>query len=541
MAVGREMRWWGWGDDGHDSPPPAHGVAWLEGRLGAPLGPSTPPPPIDAVRLTRTRLKRRVAAALRDVVGEDGVREDPRARIVHAAGKGYPDLIRMRSGDARPAPDAVVLPADRAQVAAVLALCADAGIAVVPFGGGTSVVGGVEPLRAGLDAVVTLDLARMSRLLELDERSRLATFEPGLRGPEVEYLLRERGFTLGHFPQSFEYSTVGGWVATRSAGQASTGYGRIDEVVTAATLTAPAGEIALAARPASAAGPDLRELLVGSEGVLGVLTDVTLEVRPRPVSGIYEGWMLPSFEAGAAALREIAQSGVAPDVTRLSDQPETEMSLALAGLRGAKAAISGSYMRMRGVAGGSLAIFGWEGDPDTVARRRRATTAVLAGHGAATLGTSPGRAWARGRFHAPYLRDDLLGRGVLVETLETAGTWSGLERLYSGVRAALEGHAPFVACHVSHVYDSGASLYFTFLAPMERLDPIGQWSAVKHAACETIVACGGTITHHHGIGRDHVRYLPAEDGALGVAALRAVKATLDPAGIMNPGKLLSTA
>ncbi len=540
MAVGREMRWWGWGEDDHASSPPAHGVAWVEGRLGAPLGPSTRPPALETVQLPGTRLKRRAAAALRDLVGDEAVREDPHARIVHAAGKGYPDLIRLRTGDARPAPDAVVLPGDRAQVGAVLALCAEAGIAVVPFGGGTSVVGGVEPLRGGLDAVVALDLGRLTRMLALDVRSRLATFEPGLRGPEVEHLLRGRGYTLGHFPQSFEYSTVGGWVATRSAGQASTGYGRIDRVVAGATLTAPAGEIALAARPASAAGPDLRELVVGSEGVLGVLTDVTLKVRPRPASGIYEGWMLPSFDAGAAALREIVQSGVAPDVTRLSDEHETEMSLALAGLKGAKAAISGSYMRARGVAGGSLAIFGWEGDPDAVTRRRRATTAVLARHGGATLGTSPGRAWARGRFHAPYLRDDLLGRGVLVETLETAGTWSGLERLYRGVRAALETHAPFVACHISHVYTDGASLYFTFLAPMERADPIGQWSAVKHAACEAIVACGGTITHHHSIGRDHARYLPAEDGALGVAALRAVKATLDPAGIMNPGKLLPT-
>ncbi|HVP01215.1 MAG TPA: FAD-binding oxidoreductase [Solirubrobacteraceae bacterium] len=536
----REMRWWGWGEDGQGGPAPAHAVAWLEAQLGAPLGPETPPVALEDVRLPRTRLRRRAAEALRAIVGEDGVREDRAARVVHAAGKGYPDLVRLRAGEARPAPDAVVLPASAGQVGALLGACALAGVAVVPFGGGTSVVGGVEPLRGPHHAVIALDLARLTRMRRLDERSRLASFEPGLRGPEVEHLLRARGLTLGHFPQSFEYSTVGGWVATRSAGQASTGYGRIDELVAGLTLTAPAGEVALAPHPASAAGPDLRELIVGSEGALGVLTEMTLEVQPRPAAGSYEGWMLPSFEAGTEALREMAQSGATADVVRLSDERETGMSLALSGLTGARAALTGSYLRARHVAGGALAIVGWEGDADAVLRRRRATRAVLARHGGAALGPSAGRAWARGRFHAPYLRDELLGRGVLVETLETAGTWSGLERLYRAVRAALEAHAPFVACHVSHVYPSGASLYFTFLAPMERERPLAQWTAIKRAACEAIVDAGGTITHHHGIGRDHAAYLAAEDGEQGVAALRALKAQLDPAGIMNPGKLVTS-
>ncbi len=295
----------------------------------------------------------------------------------------------------------------------------------------------------------------------------MATFEPGLRGPEVEHLLRARGFTLGHFPQSFEYSTVGGWVATRSAGQASVGYGRIDDLVVGATLAAPAGDVTLPALPASAAGPDLRELVVGSEGALGVLTSVSLTVAPRPPAGLYEGWMFPSLEAGAAALRELVQGGIAPDVCRLSDEHETEMSLALAGLSGARAVVAGGYMRARGVAGGVLAITGWEDEPAAVSERRRVAAAVLSRHGGATLGKGTGRAWAKGRFHAPYLRDDLIGRGVMVETLETATTWSGLERLYRAVSAALRAHAPFVACHISHVYTTGASLYFTFVATQE--------------------------------------------------------------------------
>jgi len=538
MAPGREMRFWGWGEDAHAGAPPHHGIAWLEEVLGAPLKSARPAPDIGAVELSKPRLTRRAAAALRAIVGEGGVREDDHSRIVHAAGKGYPDLVRLSAGDARPAPDAVVLPATGEQVSAVLAACAQEDVAVVPFGGGTSVVGGVEPERGGHRSVIALDLGLLTRLVDLDQRSQLATLEPGLRGPEVEHVLRTRGFTLGHYPQSFEYATVGGWVATRSAGQASAGYGRIDELVEGARLVTPSGDVNLATHPASAAGPDLRELVVGSEGILGVLTQVTLRVRPRPPAGRYEAWMLPSFEAGQEALRACVQEEVSPDVARLSDEPETTMSLALAGLEGKRAALLGRYLGARGIERGSLMITGWEGTPERVAVRRRATTAVLRRNGAAPLGAGPGRAWARGRFHAPYFRDDLLARGVMVETLETATTWSGLPGLLAGVRSALSRHAPFVACHVSHIYPTGASLYFTFLAPQDPDDPIGQWRRAKTDACDAIVAAGGTITHHHAIGRDHRRWLAAEDGALGVEALRAVKATLDPAGIMNPGKLL---
>ena len=536
--TGRDMRWWGWGEDSHAGNPPEHAISWLERRLGGPLGPPREVVALQDVRVAPPRLRPATAEALAAIVGEAEVRSDHATRVLRAAGRGYPDLVRLRAGDGDPAPDAVVAPADHAQVIAVLAVCAEQGIAVVPFGGGTSVVGGVEPLAGAFEAVITLDLGRMSKLSDLDERSRLATFEPGLRGPEVETALRRRGYTLGHFPQSFEYATVGGWVATRSAGQASTGYGRIDELVDGLTLAAPAGEMNLLTRPASAAGPDLRELVVGSEGALGVLTSVTLRVRPSPETCRYEGWMLPSFQAGVEAFRELEQSGAAPDVARLSDEYETSMSLALAGLGGVKARVAGGYMRARGVSGGALAIVGWEGEEQRVSGRRRASVDVLRRHGAASLGSTPGRSWAKGRFHAPYLRDDLLGRGVMVETLETATTWSNLDHLYAAVGAALGRHAPFVACHISHLYPSGASLYFTFMAPQESADAIGQWRRVKREACDAIVAAGGTITHHHAIGRDHAQHLTAEATPLGLGALRAVKATLDPAGIMNPGKLL---
>jgi alkyldihydroxyacetonephosphate synthase len=539
------MRHWGWGVDEHAGdglPPDAEEM--LRRELELPDDPGAPPVPLERMRLRDAAIPGAALAALREVCD---VRDDREARVLHAAGKSYPDLVRQRAGDAEQAPDAIVLPRSHDEVRAVLDACGRHGVAVVPFGGGTSVVGGVEPLRADFAAVVALDLARLDRLAAVDERSLTAVLEAGVTLPEAERLLGERGLTLGHFPQSFEFATVGGCVATRSAGQASTGYGRIDELVLGVRMAAPNGDLDLRAQPASAAGPDLRELVVGSEGALGVVTSTALRVRPRPQARRYEGWMFPSFGAGAEALRALEQAGAAPDVARLSDEEETRLSLALAGAGGVRGAVAGAYLRLRGVAGGCLAIFGWEGPSDDVARRHVRTTALLRRQGAVALGRAPGAAWARGRYHGPYLRDHLLDRGVLVETLETAAQWSGLFGLYRAVGAALRGALgaggtpPLVMCHVSHLYPSGASLYFTFLARARPGAELDQWRAAKSAATDAIVAARGTITHHHAVGRDHAPWLRAEVGDAGVAALRAVKAELDPAGIMNPGKLLAPA
>jgi alkyldihydroxyacetonephosphate synthase len=525
------MRFWGWGDDAHagDGIPP-HAEEMLQRELDLPAGGGTPPVALEDVRL-------RDPAPLPDLPGE--VRDDREARVLHAAGKSYPDLVRMRSGGAEEAPDAVAYPSSHEEVRAVLDACGRGGIAVVPFGGGTSVVGGVEPLREDFAGVVALDLSRLDALVSVDERSLTAVLEAGVPLPEAERLLGERGLTLGHFPQSYEYATVGGCVATRSAGQASTGYGRIDELVLGVRMAAPVGDVDLRPMPASAAGPDLRELVVGSEGALGVITSAALRVRPIPAVRRYEGWMFPSFGEGSEAFRQLEQHEAAPDVARLSDEEETRLSMALAGTGGVKGAVAGAYMRARGVAGGCIAITGWEGDEEDVARRRFRTTTLLRRHGAVPLGASPGAAWARGRYHGPYLRDHLLDRGVFVETLETAAQWSGLSGLYRAVGAALRGALGrcLVMCHISHLYPSGASLYFTFLARAEG-DPLAQWRRAKGAATDAIVEAGGTITHHHAVGRDHAPWLAKEVGEGGVSVLRAVKADLDPAGIMNPGKLL---
>jgi alkyldihydroxyacetonephosphate synthase len=333
-------------------------------------------------------------------------------------------------------------------------------------------------------------------------------------------------------------------VATRSAGQASTGYGRIDELVLGLRCAAPAGELDFRPHPASAAGPDLRELIVGSEGTLGVITLASFDVRPAPASKRYEGWFFREFAAGVEAFRALEQEDAAPDVARLSDEQETRLSLALAGREGLKARAGTAYLRLRGFEGGCLAILGWEGTEDDVVRRSARTEAMARRSGGLSVGRSPGESWAAGRFAGPYLRDDLLSLGVMVETLETATSWTNLPELHAAVGDALRdalgarGTPPLVMCHVSHLYPSGASLYFTFLARQEEGAELDQWAAAKRAAGDAIVAQGATITHHHAIGRDHLPWMQAEDGPLGLAALRAVKRELDPAGIMNPGKLL---
>jgi alkyldihydroxyacetonephosphate synthase len=421
-------------------------------------------------------------------------------------------------------------------------VCAVEGIAVVPFGGGTSVVGGVEPERGPFGALISLDLSRMDRLIDLDETSQIARFEPGLRGPHAEALLRERGFTLGHFPQSYAYATLGGYVATRSAGQASTGYGRIDELVVGARMATPAGELRAGHPAGSAAGPDLLELVTGSEGTLGVLTEVALRVRPAPDVELHEAWVAPSFASGAATLKALVQADVAPDIARLSDADETRTALAQTG--GRKVAALQRYLDLRGYDEPCLMILGWEGTETSVARRRSETRELLDGRRVLRLGRSAGRAWARSRFTGPYLRDDLMDRQVMAETLETAASWAELGGLYLAVRGALSdtltgrGTPPLVLCHISHLYPTGASLYFTWIARQERGAELDQWHAAKRAASDAIVANGGTITHHHAVGTDHRAWMAAEVGDLGVAALRAVKQTFDPTGIMNPGKLL---
>jgi alkyldihydroxyacetonephosphate synthase len=490
------------------------------GRRAGSIGELTLPP---------SRIEPAVAARLSEAAGAGNVLAGSEARLRHMRGKSLTDLLRLRERDLAGAPDLVVLPGSHEQVLEALRICSAERLAVVPFGGGTSVVGGLEPAAEEFAGVVALDLRRMNALLELDEQSRLAVLEPGLRAPQAEQLLNERGYTIGHFPQSFEYLTLGGAAATRSSGQASAGYGRFDELVLGIRAAAPAGTIESGRAPKSAAGPDLRQLLLGSEGALGVITRLTVAVRPVPVARAYEGWRLGSFAGGAGVMRRLAQDGPLPTVLRLSDEAETALNLAGPSDLGAGD-------------GGCLAIIGYEGDPADVDDRRERGTRVLEA-AAAVPQPGTGERWARDRFKAPYLRDALLDAGVMVETLETVTFWSGLARLYESVSTALresleaQGTNPLVLCHISHVYRSGASLYFTVVCA-QLPDPVEQWRRAKAAASDAILAAGGSITHHHGIGTDHVRWYALELGELGMRALAAVKRELDPQGVMNPGVLI---
>jgi alkyldihydroxyacetonephosphate synthase len=539
-----KMRWWGWGDPAHPAGLPAHALSFLADAVGLADRPR-PPVALEHVRLQRSALDAAALEALRALGSRDSVRDDHAARVEHAAGRGYPDLVRLRAGEPDGAPDAVVYPDGHDQVRAVLDLCARTRIAVVPFGGGTSVVGGVSPLRGEQRGVIALDTSRMGELVSLDRGSMTVRVGAGMRAAELERRLLDAGLTLGHFPQSFEYVSLGGCAATRSAGQSSTGYGSIEKMVLGMRFAAPAGEIELPAQPASAAGPGLRQLLVGSEGALGVISELSLRVRTAPVRRIYEGVFFEGFAAGVEVMRSLAQQHAAPDVARLSDQAETRMSLALAGTSGLKDRLGRAYLGLRGYRDGCVAILGFEGEREEVSFRRARALALVRAGGGLPVGRSPGETWLRGRFLAPYLRDELLTHGVMVETLETATQWSNLGRLHEAVgRAIAEALSAcatqgLVMCHVSHLYESGASLYFTFIARIREDDPIGQWQTVKESASRAIVEGGGTITHHHAIGVDHAAWMTREVGVEGVAALRALKSELDPAGIMNPGKLLA--
>lgn len=517
-----------WGDPAAATPLPdaARGLIELAFALedrSAVAAPQLPAPALDPA----------LVAGLRALVGAEHVRTDDATRQLRTRGKSTPDLLRARAGDLADAPDVVVRPADHDEVAAVLAFAVEHHLAVVPFGGGTSVSGGLVARREGYAGVLSLDLARMKRLLDVDPVSMTATLEPGLRGPEAEALLAGHGLTLGHFPQSFEFASIGGFAATRSSGQSSAGYGRFDSLVVGLTVATPQGPLRLGSAPANAAGPDLRQLVLGSEGAFGVITAVTVRVRRAPEVKVHEGWRWPSFAEGTAAVRTLAQAGLLPTVIRLSDESETAINLARPDEIGAEGAAGPG-------GGGCLMITGFEGEPELVEARRAAVTAALSRLGGTPLGEEPGQAWAHGRFGAPYLRDSLLDVGVLVETLETATFWSNVPDLYAGVRAALEeslGQPTMVLCHVSHVYETGCSLYFT-VATAEGDRPVERWLAAKAAASDAMLAAGATITHHHAVGTDHKPWLAREIGPVGVQVLRAVKAELDPTGILNPGVLI---
>jgi alkyldihydroxyacetonephosphate synthase len=527
-----DMRWDGWGD-----PAMAHGLpGGVKLLLTAVLGriPKPPPAPrLAEVTISTPPLPDADLAALADAVGEAHVDTGHDVRLLHAGGKSTPDLLRRRRAE-QAAPGAVVLPGSEDEVAAVLAIAGERGLAVVPFGGGTAVTGGLEPAAGPHRGVVSLDLRRLSGLIAFDDVAQEAAFHAGTTTPAAETALAERGFELGHFPQSFEFATLGGFAAMRSSGQNSAGYGRFDAMVTGLRVVTPTGTLDLGRAPGSAAGPDLVRWFLGSEGTFGVITQVRVRVHPAPEARLFEAWTFGSFVSGADALRRVAQLGTGPTVIRLSDEDETAVSLAQVGKIG------------KALTKGCSAVVLHEGPAELAKARREATGRVLREAGGKPAAARLAASWDHGRFRAPYLRDALLAAGVFCETLETATTWSNLHALKAAVTAALaEGFVEEraknrILCHISHVYPTGASLYFTVIADLGA-EPLEAWRRVKARVNDAIMAAGGTISHHHGVGADHAPWLEQEIGSAGIRMLRAVQAELDPAGIMNPGALVPRA
>ena len=555
MSIERSaIRWNGWGWTAHKDKLAEQDVfwTWLASELGMPALLATPARPLASITLPQVRLAPNDKARFVDILGADRVRDDAYERAFHARGRSYHDLIQLRSGLVSTAPDAVLYPRTSEEVQAILASAGERGIAVVPYGGGTSVVGGVTANAGRLKSAITLDLSKMDRVVDIDPQAMTATLEAGISGPALEKALAAKGLTLGHYPQSFEFSTLGGWIAHRGAGQGSNRYGRAEDWLVGAKLVTPRGILQTGGYPASSTGPRLNDLVVGSEGIFGVITEATVRVHAQPTASAYHGYLFKDFAGGIAAIRTAARDGIAATMLRLSDPAETKFYRAFGTLgkeRTYRNRLEQFYLDSRGFDEKACAmIAGFEGDSAAVNDAHRQFEVVAKKSGAIVLGEAQGKRWKDGRFHGPYLRDPMMDRGVGVDTVETAASWSRLDALYVAVRdaaaAAIRETVPrsgargIVSCHISHSYLDGASLYFTFVFPRLLDDELNQWRAIKKAASDAIVKNGGTISHHHGIGEDHLPWMAAEKGPLGIDILRAVKMALDPKGILNPGKLI---
>ncbi len=525
----------GWGFTGESYPPPAAMKAWLSERLGD----ERQLPALDAATLRGEE-----PATLPDL--GCAVSQELPVRFACSRGQGLPDLLRLRSGSLPRLADGVARPADVAELRQLLTAGDRHGLVIIPRGGGTSVTGGVNvPL--GDAPVVVADLDALSGLEDLDENSGLATFGAGTAGPEIETALAAKGWTLGHFPQSWELSTLGGWIVTRSAGQESLGYGRIETLVAGLEVVAPAGELRLPAMPASASGPDLRRLVLGSEGRFGVVTRATVRIRRRPSVMRVEAVLLPGWEAGSDAARQLVQSGVPLQLLRLSDAVETEVAMAAGLAQSALGSLVRGWLRLRGFGEGAcLLLLGAAGTRSSVTSVFEEARRTLRPHGSVWLGSRPGHKWLADRFRHPYLRDALLDLGYATETFETAAPWSKLSSLYATVQAAMkdggaEGERSLpLLCHISHPYRDGASLYFTFFfrCPREPDRAVARWAELKRRASQAVADGGGTLSHHHGVGSWHAPWLAEEVGDDGCRLMRRMAAELDPRGVLNPHILL---
>jgi alkyldihydroxyacetonephosphate synthase len=528
-------RWNGWGDDTVTYTLTASAVRLLAEQIGPGI------PPRDA---TLAEVVARVPPSR--LPHHPLISTDPVDRVRHARGQSLSDWIALRSGRVTSFPDGVAYPATDAEVRDLIRYAREAHVRLIPYGGGTSVVGHINPLSGDIP-VLTVDLRRLSLLRHFDEISQIATFGAGIAGPDLEAQLRARGYTLGHFPQSFELSTLGGWIATRSSGQQSLGYGRIERLFAGGRLETPVGTLELPSFPASGAGPDLREVVLGSEGRLGILTAASVRVMPLPEREDFHAVFFPDWERGLAAVRQIVQARLSLSMLRLSTAAETVTTLAMAG-QGWLVGGLDRLLAVRGVgAAKCLLIVGFLGSDGVVRTARKEALGIAARYGGVHVGRTIANHWYKNRFRTPYLRNSLWAKGYAVDTVETATNWSNVpvmvEAMEKALRSALADREErvHVTTHLSHLYPHGSSIYSTciFRIATDPDETLRRWQALKKAVSGAIVAHGGTISHQHGVGVDHMPYLAAEKGVLGLEAIRNLCAQFDPEGIMNPGKLVA--
>ncbi|RJF88142.1 FAD-binding oxidoreductase [Oleomonas cavernae] len=527
----RQRKFWGWGfaDEGASEAEVGMLAGLAAQRFGVDSLGVVPPPAPEEISLGRPRVQ--VPASLAGIVTADH-----HARLVHALGRSFPDQVKPFLRDFTTAPDLVAFPRDEADIAALMDWAGAQDVALIPFGGGSSVVGGVTP--PGDRAALSLDMGRLDRIREIDRTSRAALIEGGMFGPALEAGLKPHGLTLRHFPQSFEFSTLGGWIVTRSGGHYATGPTHIEEFVEAVTLVTPAGRIETRRLPASGAGPDTNRWVAGSEGAFGILASAWMRLQDIPKQRLGTSIAFDGFHRGAEAIREIVQAGFQPANCRLIDAGEALATFA-------------------GDGSADLLVLGFESAGAPLDALMAGALEICRAHGgrfappkaSSTGGQREGAAgaWRNAFLRAPYYREVLVARGVMVDTFETAITWDRFDDFVDTVKARVRdailrvtGRPGQVTCRLTHVYADGAAPYFTFygLGRGDLADLIGQWQVVKQAASDALIELGGTITHHHAVGRDHAAHYAREVPGLAVAALQAVKRRLDPKGIMNPGVLL---
>jgi alkyldihydroxyacetonephosphate synthase len=548
------MKWWGWGVEGvafHWEDKPAF-PAFLSGAIGIDVTtPPVNPPPLESLGVPAPQISDDLRGRLTDAVGGANVAYDDLDRVVHTYGKSLRDLLRLRAGDLPRVPDVVVRPGSEDEVTAIMAAALAADAVLIPFGGGTSISGSLEAPADESRPVVSVDLCRLDRVLSVDADARTARVQAGVFGPHLEEQLRARGYTFGHFPDSFTHSTLGGWIATRSSGMQSDRYGDIADLTRGLRVVTPTGTLAIRPVPSTSTGPSIREMVLGSEGRLGIITEATVHVRPIAAERKILGYLFPSFAAGLAAMRDIAASECDVSVTRVSDASETRFSFAtrkkstLVDKLQSKALQTFLERRMGfDVDQMCLSFIGFEGSEEHVAAQRKAVGKLVKRHGGLCVGTSPGELYDQKKFDTPYIRDFLLDRGVAADVSETAMPWSALTPVYDAVVGAAHGAFAqlgvrgYVMCHLSHSYHAGACLYFTFAFEPAGDDLLAEYDVVKSAIQQAFVDNGATLSHHHAVGTEHARWLEQDVSAPGVAMIEALFAGTDPGRNLNPGKIV---